>query len=147
MKAAMLALSSFQEVLMLDADQVPVWDVTELFEDPDYVRTGALLWPDFWDASWAPDAPAALGLPASRLPTGTFESGQLLFDKARCVAVVPGLHVLLDVSACRLARLRADSSCLTRPGALLCYRGCMCCSMYRRIIRRMFRSSRNEWKQ
>lgn len=85
MKAVMLALSSFQEVLLLDADQVPVRDVTPLYSDPGYLKTGALLWPDFWDASWAPDAADALGIKADDLPSGTFESGQMLLDKARCV--------------------------------------------------------------
>lgn len=36
------------EVLFLDADNIPVRDPTYLFEGPEYRRTGALFWPDFW---------------------------------------------------------------------------------------------------
>lgn len=83
MKAIVVLLSSFKEVMMLDADQVPVADPTQLFDDSGFVETGALLWPDFWAATWAPDAPAILHVPADDMPTKSFESGQMLFDKSR----------------------------------------------------------------
>uniref|UniRef100_H3GWP8 Glycosyltransferase family 71 protein n=1 Tax=Phytophthora ramorum TaxID=164328 RepID=H3GWP8_PHYRM len=40
--------SSFDRVLFLDADNVPVRDPTFLFESPEFVKTGAIFWPDFW---------------------------------------------------------------------------------------------------
>ncbi|TMW61351.1 hypothetical protein Poli38472_012542 [Pythium oligandrum] len=40
--------STFDDVLFLDADNVPVKDPTYLFDLPEYQRTGALFWPDFW---------------------------------------------------------------------------------------------------
>lgn len=84
MKSIVLMLSSFKEVLLLDADQVPVADPTVLFDDPGYKETGALLWPDLWFASWAPDLPKILDVPAEDLPTRSFESGQMMFDKSKC---------------------------------------------------------------
>lgn len=87
MKAIVVLLSSFKEVLMLDADQVPVADPTPLFKDRGFVESGALLWPDFWAATWAPDAPNIIGVSEEEMPTRSFESGQMLFDKSRCVQV------------------------------------------------------------
>jgi hypothetical protein len=84
MKAIVLMLSSFQEVLLLDADQVPVADPASLFSDAGYQETGALLWPDFWSATWAPDLPRILDVPLEAMPTGSFESGQMLFNKSKC---------------------------------------------------------------
>uniref|UniRef100_H3GDI9 Nucleotide-diphospho-sugar transferase n=1 Tax=Phytophthora ramorum TaxID=164328 RepID=H3GDI9_PHYRM len=40
--------SSFDRVLFLDADNVPVRDPSFLFDSPEFVKTGALFWPDFW---------------------------------------------------------------------------------------------------
>ncbi|EGZ29016.1 hypothetical protein PHYSODRAFT_475546 [Phytophthora sojae] len=40
--------STFDRLLFLDADNVPVRDPTFLFESPEFVRTGAIFWPDFW---------------------------------------------------------------------------------------------------
>lgn len=84
MKAAVVALSSFEEVLLLDADQVPVRDVTSLFSHPEYLATGALLWPDFWAASWARDAAAIMDVRRKHMPKMSFESGQMLLNKTRC---------------------------------------------------------------
>jgi hypothetical protein len=38
--------TGFEEVLLLDADNVPVTDPTFLFDIPEYLETGALFWPD-----------------------------------------------------------------------------------------------------
>lgn len=81
LKVAALVLSRFAEVLFLDSDNVPVSDPASLFESPAFKETGALLWPDYWASTAAPDLATILGV--SSLPPGTFESGQLAFDKAR----------------------------------------------------------------
>lgn len=92
----------FREVLFLDSDQVPIADPTYLFDELEYQRTGAVLWPDLLtDGGWdiAATAFEAAGLP---IPEGSVEffdqgrnriklrggytpveSGQLLIDKAR----------------------------------------------------------------
>ena len=69
-------------MLFLDADNVAVVDPTPLFSAREFRDTGALLWPDYWAATSAPDLAPILGLEA--LPAGTFESGQMLFNKRRC---------------------------------------------------------------
>jgi alpha 1,2-mannosyltransferase len=84
MKIAALLLSRFREVLFLDSDNVALSDPASLFDSPAYAETGALLWPDYWASTAAPDLATILGV--KTLPPGTFESGQLVFDKARAWA-------------------------------------------------------------
>lgn len=84
LKAAALLLSGFEEVLLLDSDNMPVRDPALLFDSPLFAASGALLWPDYWDSAAAPDAAGVLALPAGTvLPGGSFESGQMLFNKRR----------------------------------------------------------------
>lgn len=40
--------SSFESVLFLDADNVPVRDPSFLFQTPQFLDSGAIFWPDFW---------------------------------------------------------------------------------------------------
>lgn len=40
--------SNFDNVLLLDADNLPARDPTYLFEEPEFLRTGAIFWPDYW---------------------------------------------------------------------------------------------------
>ncbi|KAK9842068.1 hypothetical protein WJX81_006813 [Elliptochloris bilobata] len=81
LKVAALILSSFEEVLFLDADNVVVSDPAPLFAAPAFQSTGALLWPDYWASTAAPDLAAILGVDA--LPRGSHESGQMLLSKRR----------------------------------------------------------------
>jgi hypothetical protein len=76
--------TAFREVLLLDADNVPVRDPTYLFDDPNYVAHGAVFWPDYgrlardraiWDLT---------GVAYRDEPE--FESGQIFVDKSRCWA-------------------------------------------------------------
>ncbi|GIL63128.1 hypothetical protein Vafri_17254 [Volvox africanus] len=82
-KVEALLLSSFQEVLFLDSDNAVLRDPTYLFESEAYVSTGALLWPDYWDRTAAPEVAQILNISASLIPAGSFESGQMVIDKAR----------------------------------------------------------------
>lgn len=59
-------------------------DPAPLFESEAFNATGALLWPDYWASSAAPDLAPVLGLRLEQMPDGTFESGQMLFRKATC---------------------------------------------------------------
>lgn len=74
--------SPFREVLLLDADNVPVADPTYLFHDPEYLRTGAVFWPDGYRTP--PESPRweAFGVPYRDEPE--VESGQVLVDKQAC---------------------------------------------------------------
>jgi hypothetical protein len=74
--------SAFAEVLLLDADNVPVRDPTFLFGSEGYVRTGALFWPDYGCPPGAPALWRALGIRRPMEPE--FESGQILADRGRC---------------------------------------------------------------
>ncbi|KAG7377998.1 hypothetical protein PHYPSEUDO_010708 [Phytophthora pseudosyringae] len=40
--------SYFERILFLDADNVPSRDPTFLFDSPEFVKNGAVFWPDFW---------------------------------------------------------------------------------------------------
>src|SRR6266568_1815018 len=73
--------SRFQEVLLLDADQVPVRDPAEVFRWPQYLETGALFWPDIVDL--VPENPVwtLCGLEPRRCTS--LDSGQLVVDKQR----------------------------------------------------------------
>ncbi len=75
-KIVALTFSSFEEVLLLDADNVVMRSPRQLFESEQYKYTGSLLWKDFWLETRAPEA-SMIG--AKALPgNNTHESGQLL---------------------------------------------------------------------
>jgi hypothetical protein len=82
LKPYALRYTRFREVLLLDADNVPVVDPTFLFDTPEYRRTGAIFWPDY------PDHPVPVWVwqfcGIATPDTVTFETGQIVLDKARC---------------------------------------------------------------
>lgn len=47
-KVYAIAYTNLDNVLFLDADNVPVKDPTYLFESPEFIEKGAIFWPDFW---------------------------------------------------------------------------------------------------
>ena len=81
-KAYAMLHSPFQEVLLLDADNVPLVNPEFLFDTPEYVETGAIFWPDL--GRLAKDRPiwALCGVAYRDEPE--FESGQIVVDKGRC---------------------------------------------------------------
>jgi hypothetical protein len=81
LKAFALMWSRFEEVLLLDADQMPTRDPTEVFEWREYQETGAVLWPDTVDLP--PENPIWEICGLSPRTTAAIESGQLLVHKAR----------------------------------------------------------------
>lgn len=74
--------SPFNEVLVLDADNVPTIDPELLFHTPQFIETGAIVWPDFGHLK--PDAPIwkLCGIQYQDEPE--WESGQIVLDKERC---------------------------------------------------------------
>ncbi|MHB8522858.1 MAG: glycosyltransferase family 9 protein [Limisphaerales bacterium] len=72
----------FKEVLLLDADNVPVRDPEFLFETPQFRRTGAIFWPDYGRKEKANPVWHSCGVPRPEGPE--FESGQIVLDKERC---------------------------------------------------------------
>jgi ADP-heptose:LPS heptosyltransferase len=83
LKSYAILHSPYREVLLLDADNVPVVNPESLFTTSEYRATGALFWPDFLRgrdkknmAIWR-----SFGL---RMPDELeFETGQILVDKSR----------------------------------------------------------------
>jgi hypothetical protein len=74
--------SRFREVLYLDADNVPVADPTYLFSTPEYLRHGAVFWPDF--GRLASDREVWQLACVEYRDEPEFETGQMLIDKQRC---------------------------------------------------------------
>lgn len=81
MKALTMLLSSFEQVIMLDADNVPMMNPQPLLSSHLYEDTGLLLWPDFWSNSLSATLHTALKIPYTF--TRTCESGQVVLDKRR----------------------------------------------------------------
>jgi ADP-heptose:LPS heptosyltransferase len=76
--------SKFQEVLFLDADNVPVRNPEFLFDCPQFRQTGAILWPDYMRC--ANKKAFAIWRSCGLLPPGEqeFETGQMVLNKERC---------------------------------------------------------------
>ncbi len=74
--------SRFQEVLMLDADNMPVADPTYLFDTTPYREHGAIFWPDYSRLGPGRDIWRLTGVPYR--DEAEFESGQVVVDKKRC---------------------------------------------------------------
>lgn len=76
--------SRFAQVLLLDADNVPVRNPEYLFDHPQFRAHGALLWPD--TGRLPPEAPAWRLFDVTYRDEPEVESGQVLVDKQRCWA-------------------------------------------------------------
>lgn len=81
LKSFALAHSRFAEVLLLDADQVPISDPAACFDWEEYKATGAVFWPDAVDLRADNPVWSLFGIEARR--TVSLESGQLLVDRRR----------------------------------------------------------------
>ena len=84
-KVASIICSSFDQVLFLDADSSPVQPPEILFASPEFAQYGAMLWPDFWQSSIAPQLVDILGLDpdSPSMHNRSYESGQMMWDKRR----------------------------------------------------------------
>ncbi|HEY5912328.1 MAG TPA: glycosyltransferase family 9 protein [Verrucomicrobiae bacterium] len=74
--------SRFQQVLLLDADNVPVQNPEHLFDAPEFLRLGAVFWPDYWRLRRGSTAWKLFDVPCQSGPE--FETGQVLVDKKNC---------------------------------------------------------------
>jgi len=73
---------SFKEVLFLDADNICLHNPKLLFNDPEYLRKGALFWPDYWTT--AVDNPIWEIMGIKYRDMKEQESGQLLINREKC---------------------------------------------------------------
>lgn len=89
LKPYALLHSPFREVLLLDADNLPVMNPELLFGTPQFKSKGAIFWPDYPYDNRRKARPIwrSCGLVQPAEPE--FESGQILLDKERCW---PALH-------------------------------------------------------
>ena len=87
LKVNSILFSSFEQILFLDADNVPVKIPDPIFEAPAFEETGIILWPDYWKHTGAPLLPYEIGLTDDASEKfredQTAESGQLVWDKRR----------------------------------------------------------------
>ncbi|CAF1377104.1 unnamed protein product [Adineta steineri] len=72
--------STFEHVLWLDSDNIPIRDPTYLFDLPQYKRSTAIFWPDFWFTSIDNPIWRILNIPC-RIQDYEQESGQILINK------------------------------------------------------------------
>ena len=99
-KPAAILASSFEEVLFLDADNVPLTNPTRLFDHPLYAQHGLLMWPDFWPVEVQPGTWEVLHVLPSLQPRSSHESGQMVINKRlgwHPLALALYLNVLGDV--------------------------------------------------
>jgi ADP-heptose:LPS heptosyltransferase len=82
LKPYALLYSRFREVLLLDADNMPVRNPEYLFETAPYRKTGAIFWPDYGRFERTKAIWESCGLSQPEGPE--FESGQIVVDKQRC---------------------------------------------------------------
>lgn len=54
-KALALIVSSFENVLLLDADNIPVRQLDHIFKNEPFTNHGLVLWPDYWRRFTHPD--------------------------------------------------------------------------------------------
>jgi hypothetical protein len=76
--------SRFNDVLFLDADNVPVRNPEYLFETEEFKSTGAVFWPDLDHGRDEKSLAVWRSCGLRRPHEPEFESGQMLFDKSRC---------------------------------------------------------------
>jgi hypothetical protein len=84
LKSYAILHSPFEEVLLLDADNVPARNPQYLFDSPEYLQMGAIFWPDILPTRTALDSPrwGIFGVAPRDEPEQ--ESGQLLIHKKKC---------------------------------------------------------------
>lgn len=84
LKVLALLFSSFQDILFIDSDSIPLFDpAKDMFPVEPYKSSGLVLWPDFWDSTESPLFYKIAGLSEfpSNMPMTSSESGQLLWNK------------------------------------------------------------------
>jgi len=72
----------FKEVMLLDADNVPVVNPEVLFDTPQFQNTGAIFWPDI--GHLRPDASIWKLCGVSYRDEPEWETGQIVVDKEKC---------------------------------------------------------------
>lgn len=85
-KSLAMLLTSFNDILYLDSDNIPINGVSEMFDNPNYLKTGFVSWADFWKRSTNYKFYTMAGLERFASPissTPSVEAGQILINKER----------------------------------------------------------------
>lgn len=85
LKVLAILFSSFEDVLFLDSDCIPLHDPSLLLQSEPFTSFGFVSWPDYWIATEDPAFYTIAGFrdfPAG-LPLRSSESGQLLISKSK----------------------------------------------------------------
>lgn len=83
-KSLAMLLTSFNEILYLDSDNIPIVSVESMFQNPNYLKNGFVSWPDFWKRSTNYKFYAMSGIERFADPissTPSVEAGQVLINK------------------------------------------------------------------
>ena len=92
LKCYALINSQFREMVLIDADNVPLADPRAFFDVPDYQRYGALFWPDRVRIDKSDPIWQICNIEYQDEPQ--FESGQIVLDKSRCwTALQVAMHL------------------------------------------------------
>lgn len=86
LKAFALLHCPFEQVLLLDADSMPVVNPEFLFSSPEFEATGAVFWPDYW--KFTPDDSVWKVFEVAPRDESQFESGQIVLDRKRSWAAL-----------------------------------------------------------
>ncbi|KAG0675112.1 hypothetical protein C6P40_001894 [Pichia californica] len=83
-KSLALLLTNFNDVLYLDSDNIPISNINDMFENPNYLKSGFVSWADFWKRStnykfYKMSGIEGVASPISSTPSA--ESGQILINK------------------------------------------------------------------
>eukprot|EP00047_Mylnosiga_fluctuans_P005316 m.239770 g.239770 ORF g.239770 m.239770 type:complete len:862 (-) comp13537_c0_seq1:148-2733(-) len=78
--------TDLKEVLLLDADNIPIRDPSYLFDAPVYQTSSAIFWPDYWTTSSHNPIWDVVG--TAPVAEWEQESGQLLIDKEKAWAAL-----------------------------------------------------------
>lgn len=65
-KSLAILLSSFDNVLLMDSDNIPAYAPDHLFVNEPFLSTGLIVWPDFWRRSTSPDYFKIAGVEVSK---------------------------------------------------------------------------------
>ncbi|HVK57286.1 MAG TPA: glycosyltransferase family 9 protein, partial [Candidatus Kapabacteria bacterium] len=82
LKCYSVLYSKFQEVLSLDADNVPIVNPTFLFDTTAFHEKGAIFWPDYGTLAPSRSIWKICGVPYRK--EAEFESGQMVINKEKC---------------------------------------------------------------
>ena len=85
LKVLAILFSSFESLIFLDADCIPLHDPLELITSEPFLSTGLVSWPDFWIATEDSAFYTIAGFQSypTGLPLRSSESGQLLISKEK----------------------------------------------------------------